>query len=47
MITEMNRGDQVNRSISPLSELQIRILTLLGLPQGIYLALAAESSLPF
>jgi transposase len=37
-------GDQVNRYISPLSELQIRILTLLGLPQDIYLALVAESS---
>lgn len=37
-------GDQTNRFLSPLSELQIRILSLLGLPQDIYLALAAESS---
>jgi len=37
-------GDQANRFVSPLSDLQVRILALLGLPQDIYLALARESS---
>ena len=39
-------GNQANRYISPLSDLQIRILALLGLPQDIYLVLAAECSEP-
>ncbi len=39
-------GNQANRYISPLSDLQIRILTLLGLSHEIYLALSAESSEP-
>jgi len=37
-------GDQANRYVSPLSDLQVRILALLGLPQDIHLALARESS---
>jgi len=37
--------DQTSRFISPLSDLQVRILSLLGLPQDIYLALAVESSI--
>jgi transposase len=39
-------GNQADRFLSPLSELQIRILTLLGLPQQIYLSLLNESSKP-
>lgn len=39
-------GNQANRYISPLSDLQIRILALLGFPQDIYLVLAAECSEP-
>jgi transposase len=37
-------GNQTQRHITPLSDLQFRILTLLGLPADIYLALAADSS---
>ena len=37
-------GYQTQRHITPLSDLQFRILTLLGLPSEIYLALAADSS---
>jgi transposase len=37
-------GNQTQCHITPLSDLQFRILTLLGLPSDIYLALAADSS---
>ena len=39
-------GNQTDRFISPLSDLQIQILTLLGLPQDIFLTLLDESSEP-
>lgn len=38
--------DQTSRYISPLSDLQVRILSLLGLPPNFYFALAVESSNP-
>jgi transposase len=37
-------GNQTQCHITPLSDLQFRILTLLGLPSDIYLSLAADSS---
>ena len=39
-------SNQVVRFISPLSDLQVRILSLLDLSQDIYLTLAVESSFP-
>ena len=39
-------GNQADRFISPLSDLQIQILTLLGLPQEIFLTLLDEFSEP-
>jgi len=39
-------GQQVHRHITPLSELQQKILALLDLPRSIYEDLAAHSSLP-
>jgi transposase len=45
-LTVIHLGDQVHRHITPLSDLQQRILVLLGFSTGIYTELAAISAQP-
>jgi transposase len=45
-LTVIHLGDQVHRHVTPLSDLQQRILVLLGLSTGIYTELAAISAQP-
>jgi transposase len=45
-LTVIHLGDQIHRHITPLSDLQQRILVLLGFSTGIYTELAAISAQP-
>jgi transposase len=45
-LTVIHLGEQVHRHLTPLSDLQQRILALLGLPVDIYTELAATSAQP-
>jgi len=45
-LTIVTSGQQVQRHITPLSELQQKILTLLDFPSNLYTGLAADSQIP-